>query len=511
MTKRSDKTGNSISRILSGSSVIFAASLINKAISFVASVFMASILGDTGYGMVALALPFLFIISGILNFGFPEGVARNYPRAVDESERRGLLVTPFVVAIPLAIIGSGMLFLAAEPISVGVFGDSNLVVVLQIVAIAIPINVLLNLLLGTLRAVERPVERSLARSIVFPIVRFSVIITLVMLGYGAAGATGAYVAAAALAAMIALYYVHKHTPLFDRDIVVNLQARSLLSFSIPLMGSAIIIQLMNNADTLLIGVLIDSVGSVGQYNAAFVLAQTTLLFYTSLGFMYVPEVSRLHEGKGDEEAKEVYQVMTKWILFISLPFTLTAFVFPEFILTFIYTPAYTQATLPFVTLMLGLLTHVMVGHNKNTLIAFGDTRAILLTDVTTLLVNIFLNVALIPKYGILGAAVATSTAYVIRNTTLSLYLYAEYDIQPFTQDLLLTAVVPIVVATILVSASFTPSFPVIFLTTLILMIATVGSYLRYGVSAADIFIVNQIEIRFKINLDPIRDIHKRLR
>lgn len=511
MAKESDEAGDSISRILSGSSVIFAASLINKAISFAASVFMAVILGDTGYGMVALVLTFYFVMSSLFNLGLPEGVARNYPRATDESEQRGLLVTPFVVAMPLAIVGSGVLFLAAEPISVGVFGDPDLVIVLRIISIAVPLNVLLNLLLGALRAVEKPAERSLAQSIVFPIARFSLIIALVTLGYNAAGAAGAYVGAAALAAVIALYYVHKHTPLFDQNITANLQPRSLLSFSIPLMGSAIIIKLMNNADTLLIGALIDPVGSVGQYNAAFVLAQITLLFYTSLGFMYVPEVSRLHEKGGDEEAKDVYQAMTKWILFMSLPFTLTALVFPEFVLTFIYSPAYTQATLPFVVLTLGLLTHVVVGHNKNTLIALGNTRVILVTDVTTLLINIILNVVLIPIYGILGAAVATGAAYVIRNVALTAYLYAEYGIQPFTRDLLLTAVLPVAVAATIVSVAATPSLLVVFLTTFVLVVVTVGSYLRYGVTAADLLIVNRMECRFDINFDPLRDVHNRLR
>lgn len=511
MVKESDEAGDSISRILSGSSVIFAASIINKAISFAASVFMASILGDTGYGMVALVLTFYFVLSSLFNLGLPEGVARNYQRTTDQSDRRGLLVTPFIVAMPLAIVGSSVLFLIAEPISVAVFGDPKLVVVLQVISIAIPLNVSLNLLLGALRAVERPVERSLAQSIIFPIVRFSLIIALVTLGYDSAGAAGAYVGAAALAAVIALYYVHKHTPLFDQSVTANLQPRSLLSFSIPLMGSAIIIRLMNNADTVLIGALIDPVGSVGQYNAAFVLAQITLLFYTSLGFMYVPEVSRLHKREGKEEAKDVYQAMTKWILFMSLPFTLTALIFPEFVLTFIYTPAYTQATLPFVVLTLGLLTHVVVGHNKNTLIALGNTRAILATDITTLLANIILNVVLIPIYGILGAAAATGAAYVIRNVALTAYLYAEYDIQPFTQDLLLTAVLPVAVAATIFLTAFTPSFPTVFFTTFVLVVVTAGSYLRYGVSAADLLIVNKIESRFDVDLDALRSVHNRLR
>lgn len=506
-----DETQESISRILSGSSVVFAASLVNKGISFAASVFMASILGDTGYGMVALVLTFYFIMSNIFNVGLPEGVARNYPRIDDESDRRGLLVTSFVIALPFAVLGSGVLFLAAELLALKLFNDPSLTPVLRVISIAIPFNVLLNLGLGGLRATQRPVERSVAQDVLFPIARFSLIVGLVLAGYGAAGAAGAYVGAAALAAIVALYYVHKHTTLFARSVPATLQVRSLLSFSVPLMGSAIIINLMNNVDTFLIGVLIDSIGSVGRYNAAFVLAQITLLFYTSLGFMYVPEISRLHAEEGREQAKEIYQAITKWVLFASLPFTLTALIYPEFVLTFIYTPVYGQAALPFVVITLGLLTHVVVGHNKNTLLALGSTRAILGIDVTTLLANVAINIALIPVYGILGAAIATAVAYIIRNIALSWYLYSKYGIHPFTRHLLVTAVLPVAVAATVVLAAVTPSLPVVIVTATVLAVVTGGSYLRYGVSGADLLLVDRVESRFDIDLDPLRDVHNALR
>lgn len=511
MSEGDDETQESISRILSGSSVIFAGSLVNKGISFAASVFMASILGDTGYGMVALVLTFYFVLSKLFELGLPDGVARNYPRAETDAERRGMLVTPFLVTLPLSVVGAAALFLAADPIAVRIFDDPDVAPVLRIIAIAIPFNVLLDLALGALRAVQRPVERSLTQSILFPIVRFGLIVLLVVLGYGSAGAAAAYVGAALVTALLALYYVHRHTSLFAFDTPATLQPRSLLSFSIPLMGSTIIVNLMNNVDTFLVGALATATGDVGQYNAAFVLAQISLLFYTSLGFMYVPEVSRLHAEEGREQARAVYQAMTKWILFASLPFTLTALVYPEFVMTFVYTPVYRQAALPFVVLTLGLLTHVVVGHNNNTLLALGNTRAILLVDVVTLLINVVLNVTLIPVYGILGAAVATAAAYVVRNVALTGYLYAAHGIQPFTRPLLATAVLPVAVAAAVVVAAVTPSLLVVVLTTVALVVVTAVSYLRYGVSGADLLLVDRVESQFDVDLDPLRDVHDALR
>lgn len=511
MSEGVDETQESIMRILSGSSIIFAGSLVNKAISFAASIFMASILGDTGYGIVALVLTFYFVLSKFLELGLPDGVGRNYPRAETDAERRGMLVTPLLITLPLSVTGAAGLFLAADPIAVRIFGDSDIAPVLRIIAVAIPFKVLLDLALGGLQAVQRPFERSLTQDILFPIVRFGLIFALVVLGYGSAGAAAAYVGAALVTALVALYYVNRHTSLFAFGAPLTFQPRSLLSFSIPLMGSTIIINLMNNIDTFLVGALTTSTGDVGLYNAAFVLAQITLLFYTSLGFMYVPEISRLHAEEKREQARGIYQAMTKWILFASLPFTLTAIVYPEFVITFVYTPVYGQAALPFVVLMLGLLTHVIVGHNNNTLVALGNTRAILLIDVATLLVNIALNVELIPAYGILGAAVATAAAYVVRNVALTSYLYTAHGIQPFTRHLLATAVLPVGLALAVVLAAVPPSLPIAVFTALVLVVVTGGSYLRYGVSGADLLLVDRIENQFGIDLDVLRDVHDALR
>jgi O-antigen/teichoic acid export membrane protein len=142
-----------ISRILSGSVIVFAGSLVNKFISFVGSIFIARTLGESGYGVVVVSLSVYFILTDALNLGLPAGVARNYPQAESDEERRGILVSSFVLGMSAGFVGGVVVFVSAHPISVHVFNDQSVAPVLQIIGLLIPLKVLFALSNGSIRAI----------------------------------------------------------------------------------------------------------------------------------------------------------------------------------------------------------------------------------------------------------------------------------------------------------------------------------------------------------------------
>lgn len=499
-----------ISRILSGSVIVFAGSLVNKFISFVGSIFIARTLGESGYGVVVVSLSVYFILTDALNLGLPAGVARNYPQAESDEERRGILVSSFVLGMSAGFVGGVVVFVSAHPISVHVFNDQSVAPVLQIIGLLIPLKVLFALSNGSIRAIKKPKMKVAVVSILQPIVRFVAIVLLVLAGFEAVGVAGAYTIAIGSTAVLSLYVVYKHTELFESSEPAESSYRSMLVFSLPLVGSSVIMKLMNNVDTLLLGSL-ESSANVGQYNVAFVLGMTTLLIYQSVGFMYIPEVSELY-GDGDiVRADMIYTAMTKWVVLASIPFIITALLYPTPILTFIYSTQYTQASLPFVILVLGFLTHLFVGHNNNTLVAFGDTRELLAFDAGTVLTNLVLNLTLIPRFGIVGAAAATTLSYVLRNAGLTWYLNRTYSIQPFSRHMVLPVVLTAAVAGGVHTVISGVSISIVLGFTTTLMAVTAFGYLAYGIEKADIVLAELLEDDLGVNLVYVRKIHEQIR
>ncbi|MFB6141985.1 MAG: flippase [Halorientalis sp.] len=506
----SDDAGESLSRILSGSAITFVGSFLNKLISFGGSVFMARLLGDSGYGVVAVALSVYFVTANIATLGIGNGIARNYPQKGTDAERRGVLVSAFRIGLVSSLLLGGLVFFLARPIAVGLFGDRAVTPVLRIMALVIPLKVLLNYSNSCFQAVKRATPKSVITSIVFPIVRICLIVVLVLAGYAAVGVAGAWVAATGVAAALSLYLVHRYTDLFSLGRPWTVQYRELLVFSLPLIGSSVIYRLMNNADTLLIGSLASS-ADVGQYNVAFILSQATLLFFQTLGFMWVPEISELYANDRTDRAQTIFRAVTKWVVFLSVPFTLTAIAFPEFVVTFIYSAEYRAAAVPFLILMVGFLTHVLVGPVKHTLVACGSTREIFLVDAATLVVNLALNLTLIPLYGIAGAAVATSFAYVARNAGMTWYLDHRYGIFPFSRHLFLPLIPTAIAAVALWALVPAPSLPLVLgYAAALVGVVTLG-YLSSGIEEADLLLAELLEEQTGVDLDRIRWVHDRLR
>lgn len=505
-----DETDDSLSRIVSGSGIIFAGSVIHKLIAFFGSIFIARLLGDSNYGAFVISLSVFFILGTISNLGLGTGLARNYPRTDSNRERRGFLVSAYQISLVSSLAGAVVVFTFADILAIQVFDDSSITPVVRVMALIIPLQTLQTVSLGGLQAIRKPVAKTVITSVFQPLVRIVFIIALVLAGYGAVGVAGAYAVATGSAGILTLYVVYKNTNLFSFGIPTESVYRRLLTFSLPLVGSSVIMTLMNNIDTVLVGTFGIS-ADVGQYNVAFVLGQTTLLFYQTLGFMYVPELSELHDEGKMNRASLIYRAVTKWVFLVSTPFILTAVVFPDTVITFIYSSTYKQATIPFLILTGGFLTHILVGPNINTLTSFGDTRQILAFDTATVFVNILLNIVLIPRFGISGAAVATSISYVIRNTGMTVYLYRRYDILPFSQWLFLPLAPPLLVASALFAFVSNPSILLVIASSVVLLAATAIGYLSSGIEEADVILSEVFRDRTGVDIKWIRWAHERLR
>ena len=91
----------------------------------------------------------------------------------------------------------------------------------------------------------------------------------------------------------------------------------------------------------------------------------------------------------------------------------------------------------FILLGLAKLIDGYAGVNNQILFYSSGYKANFFFVVSLALLNIFTNVLLIPKYGVLGAAIATCISIVLYNIGKLLYIYFIFRIQPFNSKQLL--------------------------------------------------------------------------
>jgi len=216
--------------------------------------------------------------------------------------------------------------------------------------------------------------------------------------------------------------------------------RELVSFSAPLFLTGVLSLVLSDVDTLMLGAL-STRADVGIYNVVYPTAILLLIFLRSFRFLYMPRISELDEADRHAAIRSNYDLITKWLYFTTTPVLVLFIVRSESIITLLYGAEYAPGSRALVILALGFYLHSVLGLNGTTLTSLGWTRTILAVNVVAAVANILLNLYLIPRYSLIGAAIATTLSYVLINALYSSVLYGRTGIVPARKPILLFSVV----------------------------------------------------------------------
>ncbi len=507
-----DDSDSIFQSLFTGGIVVFAGEMIGLVLSFLSSVIIGRLLGPDGYGAIALGATIITATSTFVLFGMHTGIGRYLPRYDDESSRRGVLVSAFQIALPLAALAGAGVAVFAEPIAVSVFGDANLTPVLRIFGVTIPIAALEKLTVGGIQGLQLSAPKVYIENFTAHGVRLLAAVSILAAGYQIVGVSWAYLLGHLAAAVLGLYYLYHRTNLFTRVEAVSMH-RELFAFSAPLIISAIMGQVLSDIDTLLLGYF-GSTADIGIYDVVYTMSTMLTVILASFSFVFMPVLSELHADEDHGEMKRIYQVVTKWVFLLSLPVGVVLVFFPDVVIRFTYGPEYLAGTTALSILAIGFFTHALAGPDYRLLTSIGETNLIMYDNVAAAAGNVVLNLALIPRYSFLGAAVATLLSYIALNIGYSVQLYRRTGIHPFSAGLVrpAAAMIPVVGAVGLAASiperTTLPVFVVLFGAFLALY---AGVVLRFGgIEREEIMLINRLESRLGIDLGPLKTAAQRL-
>lgn len=501
-----------IRSLFKGGGIVLAGLILELAISFIGKALIARSLGQVDYGAVSLGITTAAITSTLVILGLHRGIGRYLPRYESETDRRSVLVSAFRIALPLSVLAGASLFVLAPLLATRVFDDPSLTLILRIFAFAIPFGSVMKLALGSVQGMQESLPKVVIQNVTFPAVRFLGIVVVLLFSLGAIGVSYAYLASYVVAALVGLIYLARRTPLFDRTVPTIGREHELLSFSLPLVASGAMTIIISDIDFYMLGAF-SGTGAVGVYNVAYPIAQLLMTAMTAFGFVFMPILSELDVSGEHGQMKRIYQLATRWVVLATLPLFLLLVLFPGQAIRYTFGVEYVSGAAPLSVLAVGFFVHTAFGLNKGTLTSLGHTRLIMLDDIAAAVFNILLNLVLIPRYGLLGAAYATAASYLLLNLLYSVQLYWRTRIQPFTRSLLLAPSIGTV--TFLALTLFSR------LTVEITLLRLVGIFVvflfvygiaivRYGVEPEDTRLLLSFEDRFDVNLGPLKEVANRL-
>ena len=212
--------------------------------------------------------------------------------------------------------------------------------------------------------------------------------------------------------------------------------------AVPLLFVGAMSTLSGSGDTLVLGVFHPS--AVGSYTVSLTLARLLQVGIGAAAYIFLPVAARFLRSQDLSAIRLTYVTVTKWMILFSLPLLLLFFFLPGQSLDFVYGSQYSRIVAPLQLVVLGAFVTTVLGPAANAQVAFGQARLLAYNATAAAVLDIGLAVALVPSYGITGAAAAWAAANVAY-TGLSLAELAWITrVQPFRPHF----VVPLVVTAI---------------------------------------------------------------
>jgi len=210
--------------------------------------------------------------------------------------------------------------------------------------------------------------------------------------------------------------------------LANANPRGFWAFSIP-RGIA------NTAQNILARIDIVLVASImGVAAAAVYTAATRFLAVGQLGGVAInnaaqPRFTELFTAGDRRGANDIYQATTAWLVLLLWPLFLLAIVYgPQVLLVF--GRSYSAGTTVIVVLGFAALFSTACGQVDMVLITSGRSSWSLANGLLAVVVNVAVDLVLIPKYGILGAAIGWAVAMLLTNLMPLIQLGVVYRLHP---------------------------------------------------------------------------------
>ncbi|MBT4824936.1 flippase [Candidatus Woesearchaeota archaeon] len=409
--------------IITGLTVIF---------SYIFRMFIARSLTVTDYGLFFSIFSLVAFFSIFRDFGFNEALVRFIPLFKIKNEKNNLkytmiLITLITLFVSLLIVIS--IIILSPFIAENFLHTSNATPIIILVAIAFFIAGGEWFFKNTFQGYQMMgifSSMNLIRAILLLFFAFIFII----LGKGIFGVAYAYILTPIVIVMVYMFiFIKKAEPDFLRiksnfkikEIYNNPLVKKIKDFAIPTMLGTGAMVIITYTDSIML-TFFSGVFFVGLYNVALPAANFIGQIVLPLRTIIYPLSSELWTKKEIVKLSEGIKIVYKYLFMFLLPILFIFIAFSKDIITILFGAKYVAASGPLSILCIGMFFLSFSQINYSTIGGIGKPKLNTYATIIAAISNTILNLVLIPLYGIIGAAIATSTSYLIMATISNIYL-----------------------------------------------------------------------------------------
>lgn len=166
---------------------------------------------------------------------------------------------------------------------------------------------------------------------------------------------------------------------------------------------------------------------IAYYGIVIKLSMLTGIVLTSINAIIAPKISKLYYSNNILELKTIINKSILINLILTLPIIIVLIVFPKFILNF-FGENYTKASVVLTIVLAGQLINTFSGSVGIYLNMTGRQKVFQKIVLIAVSINLILNVILIPRYEMIGAAISTAISLSFWNIAGAVWIYRKDNI-----------------------------------------------------------------------------------
>ena len=397
--------------------------------SFVVHTLLVRNLEPETFGVLSLGLTIASVGAGIAIFGMGQAVTR-FISGAPLKQASSYIVVGMAVATTTSLFAAVTLYTYRDILET-FFAAPELGGILQVFAVLIVIQPLKGIVLGAVRGFEKSRWKVISNDTLPFLINVPVLLYFVSQGDVLLGAIVFYFLQSLVRIVLLSYQLGWWSEwTFEPVLPEREQFYEMVWFAWPLAFESLVVVFLGSIDILMLGRLA-STQKVGFYRSIQPVAKILIFLLQALTFIYLPMATRYFEQENLGELDAIYKAATRWLTFATFPLFLFYLVLGDAFLRSLFSEEYVVAWSALAILSVGMYSRVVAGPNGMTIKAINRTREDLIASIAALGTNFVLNYVLIPRYGIAGAAAATTMGYAVYNLIDLLIIYRYTNVSPF--------------------------------------------------------------------------------
>ncbi len=383
-------------KVAQGSALALAGQVVQMIMGVGLSVGLARILGPDEFGRVSLVLAFVQIWDQIFHNGVP--LATNKLLSDHYESAKSIIILGLKTQAVISTLGLLILMIMSGCFPQFFFGDASLGHLSVIALIYIFPDSLFDVWNSSLNGLKKFKLRTWSLLQYYSL-RFCFVMVFLSIFKTAASAFYAFALSSAIMLMVSYF---KRIPLGSEP--TKFKLKDVLHLSSSLFLGNILMDMIFRIDRLFLKNILKSDRMVGFYSIGSNLMRLSFMLTLSIASTIFSSIARVYQKGRMDKVVQYIEEGTRYLLLMIVPFSFVVMVLAHDIVHVLYGKSYAIAVPALKILMLSTIFYSVFRLYRRCLVAIDKAWYVVWDSAGLLALDVVLNLVLIPKFGLIGAA-----------------------------------------------------------------------------------------------------------